>query len=128
MSYNDLSILANIKILARVRPVKLARMVTLPCGNVDHEPPTPKAVGQLILQCEPRYWENRVLLRLCFSKDLLVFCIGHSYFKQSGPHLRNQCTTQNLELINMDVSSGYTQISCQVSADVRNFFLIACGI
>ncbi len=99
MSYNDLSILANIEILARVRPVKMACMVTLPCGNVDHEPPTPKAVGQLILQCEPRYWENRVLLCLCFSKDLLVFCIGHSYFEQSGPHLRNQCTTQNLEAV-----------------------------
>ncbi len=72
----------------------MARMVTLPCGNVDHEPPTPKAVGQLILQCEPRYWENRVLLCLCFSKDLLVFCIGHSYFEQVGPIYETKYNTK----------------------------------
>ncbi len=28
---------------------------------------------------------------------------------------------QNLEFINMDVSGGYDQISCQVSAHVRRF-------
>ncbi len=51
--------------------------------------------------------------------------------KENGPHLRNEHTTenwayghfytQNLELINMDVSGGYDQISRQVWACVCKF-------
>ncbi len=47
-----------------------------------------------------------------------------------GPHLRNEPTTenygvstQNLEFINMDVSGGYGQISRQVWARVRMFWV-----
>ncbi len=50
-----------------------------------------------------------------------------TYLKEhSGPHLRNECTTENwaygpFAFINMDMSRGYDQISCQVSTRVCKF-------